>query len=267
MPPSNRDGAGSRARLGGGLEQLLGKAGISLLFAVDARPTASDVERLLAEALPSGQGARISHRPPDDHGWLELLASGLTYDLRGLAPGSAAPLPAAQHVYGLPADIEKFEFEAVSLAPGAHIAAGGALLPVVRTLLGLAAGLALELPITAVCWNPAKVWMDPKYFGRIVINWLSGGPFPALGLTGLRSRADGGVESSGLAYFTGQEIHVPARVGEPGSEATKLAGRVIDHLVRCGPLDQPERFAGPDGEALVLQPSPDRRYVVVARPA
>lgn len=252
---------------GGDLEPLQGKAGVSLLFAVGTRPTTSDIERLLTAPAQAGHAARISHRPPDDHGWLELLASGLTYDMRGLAPGCAAPIPPVGDVYGLPRDIHKFEFEAISLAPGAHIAAGGALLPVVRILMGLAANLALELPITAVCWNPAGSWMEPRYFSRIVVNWLSGGAFPALGLTCLRNRPDGVVESAGLAFFTGQELLVPRRAGEPGPETVKLAGRIIDHLVRYGPLDRSDIFSGPGGEQLRLEPSSDGRRVMAKRSA
>ena len=238
-----------------------------MLFAVGDRPAASDIERLLTASNHSGHAARISHRPPDDHGWLELLASGLTYDLRGLAPGSAAPIPPVDDVYGLPRDIHKFEFEAISLAPGAHIAAGGALMPVVRILMGLAANLASELPLTAICWNPARSWMEPRYFGRIVVNWLSGGTFPALGLTCLRNRPDGVVESSGLAFFIGQELLVPERGDEPVSETVKLAGRIVDHLVRQGPLARSDTFSGPGGEQLRLEPSSDGRQVLAKRSA
>lgn len=238
-----------------------------MLFAVGARPTAGEIERLLTASSQPGHAARISHRPPDDHGWLELLASGLTYDLRGLAPGCAAPIPPLCDVYGLPQDIDKFEFEAISLAPGPHIAAGGSLMPVVRILIGVAANLALELPITAVCWSPAGSWMEPRYFGRIVVNWLSGGAFPALGLTCLRSRPDGVIESTGLAFFTGQELLVPERLGETKAEAVKLAGRIVDHLVRHGPLERSDTFSGPGGEQLVIERSSDGRHVLAKRSA
>ena len=264
MPPRRIGGMRLSSRRVGPLQS---NSGISLIFAAGARPTASDIERFMAGQTASGQAGRISFRPPDDHGWLEILASGLTYDLRGLAPGSGAPLPPAEHRYGLPAEIEQRELEPISLAPGAHITAGGPLMPVVRILLGLAAGFALEMPIAAICWNPAATWMEPKYFGRIVVNWLSGGAFPALGLTGLCSRADGGIESSGLAYFTGQEVCLPGPVGRAGPEAAKLAGRVIDHLVRHGPIDRCESIAGPGGENLLLEPSADGRHVLVARAA
>lgn len=242
-------------------------AGMSLLFASGSRPTAREVERLLAQPLASGRGAQISHRPCGDQGWLELLASGLTYDLRGLVPAVPAARPPVTHVYGLPIDIGKFDFEAVLLAPGEHIAAGGALLPVVRTLLDLAAGLALELPVAAVCWNPASAWMEPRYFSRIAANWLAGGPFPALGLTGLKAGADGEMRSEGLAFFIGQEVHVRLGGGVPQAEVTKVAVRVIDHLMRHGPLEGPESFVGPKDQPLVIAPAPDARQVVVVRTA
>lgn len=239
-----------------------------MLFAAGTRPTADDVERLLtASPAEFGPAAQVGHRPSDDAGWMELLASGLTYDLRGLAPGGAARLTPAVHVYGLPADIEKFGFEAVLLQPGEHIAAGASLLPIVRNLLGLAAALALELPLTAVCWNPAQTWMDPRYFGRIVVNWLSGGVFPALGLTGLRHVLGGALESSGLTYFIGQEICMPAREGQSGPETMKLAGRLVDHLVRRGPIKTPMTLPGSNGEVLLLEPSADGKHIVITGPA
>ncbi|MBV1687434.1 hypothetical protein KRR38_07015 [Novosphingobium sp. G106] len=155
-------------------------SGVSLLFAAGSRPGVDDVERLLAPPGEMGKVARISHRP-DEQGWIELLASGLTFDLRGLVPGNGAAVTPASHLYGLPQDIGRFDFEAISLAPGAHIAAGGALLPVVRVLMRMAAVLTTELPVRAVCWNPAQAWMEPKYFSRVMAHWLAGGTFPLAG--------------------------------------------------------------------------------------
>lgn len=242
-------------------------SGVSLLFAVGARPAVSDIESLLAPPGEIGKIARVSHRPLNAEGWLELLASGLTFDVQGLAPGRGAQVQPPGHLYGLPQDLGKFAFEAISVVPGSHIAAGAALLPVVRVMMRLAAGLAAELPVRAVCWNPAQAWMDPKYFGRIMKHWLSGGPFPSLGLTALRRREDGAVESSGLAFFTGQELCVTEHDEAAGSETMKLAARVIDRLVAHGPLEQSETFAGLEGERLIAEPSPDGRYVVVTKAA
>lgn len=238
-----------------------------MLFAVGMRPSAGELERLLSTSARAGPPARVSHRSSDEHGRLELLASGLTFDVAGLVPGDAAPIPSVGQVYGLPADIDKFEFEAISITPGAHIAAGGALMPVVRMMVGLAADLALQLPVTAVCWHPALSWMEPKYFGRVVVQWLSGGSFPVLGLTGVRRQPNGAVASSGLSYFIGQEVWLADEEGETASETVQLAARIIDHLVREGPISKPEMVWSAKGEALALEPSLDGRTVMVSRSA
>ncbi|MFD2136398.1 hypothetical protein ACFSLT_16960 [Novosphingobium resinovorum] len=101
-------------------------------------------------------------------------------------------------------------------------------------MMGLAANLALELPVRAVGWAPAQTWMEPRYFCRSVLNWLGGGAFPALGLTALLQAEDGSLASRGLAHFTGQEVQLEGRRGEAAADTVKLAVRVIDQLVRRG---------------------------------
>ncbi len=241
------------------------------MFAVGDRPTADDIERLLAApAYPSMQpaiGAQVSLRPPDSADWLELLASGLAFDLTGLAPGAADTAPEAAHLFGVDRALAASPGEATTLAPGPHIASGSAMMAIVRVMTGLAAGLALALPVKAVCWRPAGCWMEPAYFARIVESWLAGGAFPALGLTGLERAKDGSVTSHGLAYFIGQELRVETRAGESAADTAKLAARVIDELVRHGPLAGSRDMTGPHGEALRAKTSADARLVVVRRGA
>jgi len=55
------------------LEASQAHAAVSLLFAVGERPSASDIEQLLAADSLSGKGARISHRPAEAEGWLERI--------------------------------------------------------------------------------------------------------------------------------------------------------------------------------------------------
>lgn len=139
------------------------------------------------------------------------------------------------------------------------------MIPVVRTIAGLAANLALPLPVKAVCWHLTASWMDPDYFVRIVVNWLSGGAFPALGLTAVEQTGDAGVESVGLSFFIGQEVRVEAVPEETSAETVKLAVRVIDYLVKEGPLNALHELKGPSGEPLLAEPSSDGRRVRVWR--
>lgn len=240
---------------------------MSLLHAGGQRPTADDIARLLDGAVePPLPPARISHRPDGGEGWLELLASGLTFDISGLEPaGPVFPEPAL-HLFGLSGDVRDLALEAVTLAPGQHVASGAAMLPVVRVMNGLAARLASLPGVRAVVWHPARSWMEPEYFIRIVTGWLGGGAFPALGLTALARTADG-LESNGLDFFTGQELQIAGREGEPPAAIARLAARIIDLLVRQGPLRETIALPGPDGEELLVEPAADGRIVKVRRGA
>ena len=241
-------------------------AGLSLLFAAGMRPSAADLERLLS-ASPVGDPtiARISSRRGASDGWLELLASGLTFDLHGLAEGEGCPVPLGRNFFGLlhqPADTG---YEAITLVPGPHLAGGGAMLPVVKAMAVLACELAAKLGPVAVCWQPAASWMVPDYFTRIVAAWRDGGAFPALGLCGIDRNPDGDIETLGLAYFVGHELKVAPRPGEPAAETVKLAVRMVDHLTRHGPVTARETLTGPSGEALLAEP--DGQFVRLRRGA
>lgn len=222
-----------------------------MLFETGSRPTADDIAGLFETG---GALARISHRPKNDEGWVEILSSGLTFDMCGLAPEVCSSPLQARHVYGFeqpPPDFARLE--GIEIAPGRHIVAGRAMLPVVRTLAGLAAGLALQLPVVAVVWHSAGTVMAPAYFARIVMNWLGGGAFPALGLAALVPAPDGSVASQGLAAFTGQEFQLEAHPGEAPAETIKLAIRVADYLVRHGAMARPAPIEG--GGGLFAEPS------------
>jgi hypothetical protein len=257
---------GSAAK-GDQLDEQRISAGISLLFAPGDRPTTEDIERQAAASSRGGPAWRVSHRPGGEEGWLELLAHGLTFDINGLETAQAPAPPDAEHFFGLDPDIAATPLEAVSLVPGPHVASGGAMAPVVRTMVGLAADLALRLPAKAVCWRPARSWMEPGYFARIVTAWLAGGAFPALGLTAIVRSPAGAAESVGLAFFAGQEVAVEVKPGEPFVETVKLAARMIDHIIRHGAIVSAGELQGPTGERLLAEPSPDGRHVEICRSA
>ncbi len=222
------------------------------------------VEALLATPSLSAH-TRVSSSRGQGEGWLELLSSGLTFDLGGLAPAPAPRPPAPRHTFGLPRDIGSHDWEACVLVPGPHLADAGAMEPVVRVMAMLASQLAQGLGAVAVCWLPAASWMDVTYFARIVEGWCSGGAFPALGFSGMQRGEDGTVASEGLAFFTGQELRVEARPGESPADTVKLAVRLADRLVRDGPIAVPGRLTGPDAEGLYAEPSPDGRHVRLRR--
>jgi hypothetical protein len=226
---------------------------LSLIFAKGQRPTAEAVAALQQQD-GTGLGFAISHRPPADEGWLELLARGLTFDCRGLAPAPGAPFPRPGTLLGLQ---QEPAGEALALMPGPHLAEGRGLLPVVRILAGLGAVLS-ELPgVLAVSWNPAGSWMAPEYFRKRVSDWLGGGAFPALGLTTLKRESNGAMVSQGLELLIGQELRFEPDADLAPAQIARIAVRMIHELIERGPLTEADEFAGPDDEPLLAVPVHD----------
>jgi hypothetical protein len=220
---------------------------LSVVFAPRARPDAAALRAAGADAAATGFAVTLEAKA-ELANWTELLASGLTFDCLGIAPGSAGAQPPGGTLLGLatlPAG------EAITLQPGPHVASGAALLPVIRTLLALASDLARLPGVQAVCWHPAETWMAPAYFARIAADWLGGGAFPALGFTALTRDPAGGLASTGLTFFVGQELVLDPKLGLPPEAMAKLAIRLIDTLITLGPVVAPREFEL-EGQPLVL---------------
>jgi hypothetical protein len=249
-----------------------GKVGsaASLLFGPGERPRADAIAALAREQA----GFSVSLDPAEGQAgegnghpgrWLELLANGLTFDLVGLAPGAAAPAIPRGHSFGLPMNIETWACEAITLQPGPHLESGAALLPVVRSLAWLAARLAGLPGVQAVAWHPARCWSPPEQFRNTVLRWIEGGVFPAFCLAALSPMPDGGLQSEGLALFTGQELRLEPELAEDRVTAGKIGLRLLDWLVEHGPLTDPNQLIAPDESPLRLEPSANGRFVRVWR--
>jgi len=248
--------AASEPFLGGKrLARLEAGAALSLYFRSGERPDADGLERALSDAASGRSAARISHRPDDEPGWLELLASGMTLDVSGLAPVSANPVSLGAIRYGFDEGHEFEGLEAIAIVPGPHLASAGGMQPVVRAMCEVAAGLCASLAVKAVGYGPAETLMDPGYFVRIVRSWLDGGPFPALGLTALIPASDGGVRSRGLAHFIGHEVQLQPAAGDTPPETLRSGIRVVDHLVRAGVPGEPVTVELGDGDTISIEPS------------
>lgn len=248
----------------------VGAAVLSLVYAPGQRPSLEALAGL-TEREAAGLSFAISHVASDRDAssnlstggavWAELLASGLTYDCRGLAPGDPAFRPGKGAMLGLH-DIPAGE--AISLEPAPHLAEGRGMLPVVKVLAGLGAELAHLPGLNGVYWEPARCWMAPKYFRGVVAEWLGGGAFPALGLTSLQRGNDGAMVSAGLEFLIGQELRFePDRRLVPAAVA-RIAMRLIHSLIESGPLASAAEFVGPEGERLLVEPIKGGRQLRVA---
>lgn len=254
--------------------QAARNAELQLLFASGARPDHTAIRAALAR-LPM---VNVSHDPdettpsaedavwPAQQSWLELLRDGLTFDLSGLAPGPASPFPVLEHRFDLPALPTAGGHEAMALRPGPHLAAGGGSLPLNRAMLALACDLVRQFDdVVAVGWGPSRSAIGRRFFESVASAWLEGGPFPALGLTAFAETGDGALQSAGLAFWIGQELRIEPPLSHDRVAATRLAIRIVNHLVIGGPLAEDERIVAPDGTRLVLRPARERALIEVWR--
>ena len=237
-----------------------------MLFPLGKRPAA---ELLVDWAGRSGRFA-VSHVPTvGDTGqpgvaWAELLLDGLTFDIDGLHPGIAVDTPEVVHHFDCAPGPDHVLFESLRLIPGPHLSGGERSLPIIRTMLQLVCLISEQADdLDAVIWSPAKAMIGTAYFRRIVNAWLDGGAFPALGLTAFKPTVDDGLQSEGLAFFTGQELRIEPELATDKADATRLAVRLVNQLVPLGRLDGPEIVTAPDGRVLRLAPSINGRFVRV----
>jgi hypothetical protein len=246
--------------------------GLLLLFERSVRPSAADiraaVERLAGVSISHDPSAALHDvaLPQPDTSWLELLCNGMTYDLTNLAPGKSANIPDIRCRIDLPDDLLETTQDAISQLAGPNLSGGINSISVVRMMLELAASLGSVLPrIRAICWSPAEVVIKPETFGQSVESWVNGGPFPAQVLTCFKQMSDGGLQTEGLAFFTGQEIRIEPDSAGDVSTATQLAGRLVQQLVQHGSLNQTEEVIAPDGSQMRLKPSGNKKFVRVWR--
>lgn len=244
---------------------------MSLLFEQGNRPSGRDVHSL---AKRDG-GFSVTFDPGEDRAaadkggegapvWLELLESGLSFDLTGLAPGPPAVRPPYRRSLGVE-EGEIHALDALTLSPGPHLAGSSGMVPILRTLAALAGSLAQLEGVRAVCWHSSRCWTDPGLYSQGVTRWIEGGVFPALTLTSLVMTTDRGMHSEGLALFTGQELRLEPELVKDPAGAAKLAVRLIDHLIERGRVARRESMAGPDEVSLRLEPSANGQFVRVWR--
>ncbi len=233
-----------------------------MLFSAGGRPDTAALDALLLSNPDAARAFSISYRP-EDADWIEVLANGLTFDLRGLAPAAGSPAPELAHAYGFPAVADLPAGEWLDISVGSHLAGGQNLLPVVRAMAGVALAL-LALPdVAAVAWRPARTVLSPDYFRRALGAWLAGGAFPAPGLAALLRDPSGAMLSEGLRFFTGQELRIDPILARNPAQAGKIAIRLIHSLVSGWSVPSPAEIAGPEGERLGVEPADNGRVLRV----
>lgn len=232
---------------------------LSVLFEPESVPSLSAVSGRASERATFS----VSHSPAEAEGWAEVLVTGMTFDVAGLAGGPLVAPPTIRFRFDLGLDFASAgksgangDLVALTIAPGPHLGArGGAMIPVVRALCALAADLAGLDGAVAVCWHPAFSAMSPAHFIRMVHIWGEGGPFPALGLVAFQQSQDVRLRSIGLDHFIDQEFELSAELSADWPTAMRLAARIVHRLIESGPVDGEQQWVG--AEDVDLMASPD----------
>ena len=250
-------------------------AGMLLLFETGMRPDAKSVRKAVEKIATIAVGhdpahrdlqpaAHIGHR--QEKCWLEMVSYGLTFHLTHLAPGRSAKIPKVHSRFNCPDSLIEGDCECISLVPGPHLSGSSGNVPIGRVMFGIAADLARQLSgVCAIFWPPSAALMESASFRDTVANWVSGGEFPAQGLTGFRSMTDGALQTEGLAFFTGQEIRMEPDSTVDRSVSIQLAGQLVQQLVHEGPLTRTGTATAPDGGKMRLEPSRNGKFVRVWR--
>ncbi|ALE16330.1 hypothetical protein AMC99_01033 [Altererythrobacter epoxidivorans] len=239
--------------------------GIYLLFEAGTRPDRDGLQSFVAADPQHGisfdpasssselaDGAKPREAAP---AWLEMLSSGLTFELSGLTPGESIAMPTASQLFDIKDANGPMEWEAICMAPGAHLSGGERTLPVIRVMMELARDLVSHFgTLAAVAWMPAGAMIGRRYFESTVSAWLGGGPFPAPGLATFEAGGGGSLRSVGLAHFIGQEIVIDPLLASDRLAATRLGSRIVNQLVLTGKLSEREDIIAPDGSRLVMTP-------------
>lgn len=206
--------------------------------------------------------ANIRH----DRVWVEFVRDGLTFDLAGLAPGQSSDFPQVLHRFDLKELPAQDDYEVLHLTPGHHLTGGEQMMPIVKSLLGLARDLVDHFDeLACVVWPPAGSAIGHQFFESVITAWIDGGPFPALGLTAFRETVDGALQSEGLDFWIGQEVRIEPPLSEDKIAATRLGVRLINQMVLVGGVETSERVVAPDGTRLLMRPSRNGKFVRVWR--
>ena len=110
------------------------------------------------------------------------------------------------------------------------LSGGARVAPIAKALLAFGARLVRQLSAHAVIWTPGKIICDPVFFAENVENYVRGEVFPVLVTVDFDYEdEERTLRSSGLAWFSGQEIELSG--GDlQGQDLVRRAVRLVHDI-------------------------------------
>lgn len=143
------------------------------------------------------------------------------------------------------------------------LAGGERVAPIAKALLAFGARIARQLSAKAVMWTPAKIISDPAFFAENVENYAKGEIFPVLVTVDFDYEdEERSLRSSGLAWFSGQEIQLSGG-GLQGQDLVRRAVRLVHDIGTNGAVASHQRVPDLDADKLIeLTPQPESNVLL-----
>ncbi len=226
-------------------------------------PVADDSH--LADA-PWSDAARerisVNHTKFNELEMLEVIVDGMSFLLSRLTAAETGQRFAADRFEYLFSGPPSAEESAIGVAPRDILASARHLPEINHRMLMLGQWIGESLSATAAAWMPSRRLVSFAYFDETVREYLAGGPFPTLLQTSFSEVHTGCFETSGLHYFTGQEIRLTVPSDYSVCDAARRLVRIINDVTTHGRINSPAQTKGlVEGETLVFSPSDDLAYL------
>lgn len=216
----------------------------------------------------SDQASEIIRLTPSQHqnrDRLDAMIGGMTFILtRHSAENIHQDFPMADLEFIFYEPSEK-KLSGIAISHGEHIASAKHSGTVNRALLQLAKHVGQAIEAASIIWRPAQLQIGFDYFIGATDHYISGGPFPVLAQIAISETTEGLFQTSGLSYFSEQEIRISAPPGYAPNEVVKRLVRIAHDIATNGKIDtkiETEGFV--QGEKLSITPHKDREFVDVA---
>lgn len=224
----------------------------------------ADTFRLSDLILPEEITARVTlnHAKYADLDMLEAIVGGMSFTLTHHVKQDAFQNFSTQKLNHIFCNAPEQQMPAIGVALSDHIANAKHDSTVNRTFLELARIIGEALNATSVIWQPAKLHIGFEYFVEASDQYITGGPFPVLIQIAISESPKGTFHTSGLSYFSGQEMRLSAPATYPARQVIKRLVRIAHDIATNGKIDTPTEAQGfVPGETLSLNPSADHHIV------
>ncbi len=176
---------------------------------------------------------------------VEVIVDAMPFVLTPLTPEETGRKLTARTCDLLFCDLPSASESAIGIAPGEHVAGAAQIEEVHSRLLMLGQWIGKSLEATAAAWMPARILGSFAWFEDAVSEYLVRGRFPSRFHVACREISPHQFTTTGLHYFTGQEIRIAIPPDYSEAEAEERIAEIIADIVSHGRIDRLSQSADP----------------------